>query len=424
MKIRMVGSAVALLAGLLVVAPSATRAEGRITVTKATVQGCRAMGKCIWKVTCQVGKEQLVQDLRGVSRDVKEIAKSYDAPGFPVNVQCKTEIDDGFFTTSWKEVGKAVVPVPGGGDWDLEMANKENGGVIIHVTVDSLEVGAPAAAPAAPAAPGKAAKAPAKAPAKAAAASPRQYIGVFQASQQGEAVLVGFSWDQFKARADQLDAGGSRIVALDTYMDGGRRLWSGIFRSGTEKQALFTGLDFPAFTKQYKNMVNEQHMRLVDIVVYDEGQKRLLAGAYREGYDKYDLWVGQEQAAFQGKVTEPRWPRAAPRSHGRLPDDRQQAQLCRRLPGGLGELRPVDRSRQGHLPRQMEEGERQRHAAQRGQDLLRGEEAALRRVDRRRRSQDPGRPGDGLERLRREVEGELRQGLPPGRAGDVSGLTG
>jgi hypothetical protein len=299
MKIRMVGSAAALLAGLLVVAPGAARAEGRITITKATVQGCRAMGKCIWKVTCQVGKEQLVQDLRGVSRDVKEINKSYDTPGFPVNIQCKTEIDDGLFSTAWKEVGKGGAAVPGGGDWDFEMSNKENGGVTVHVTVDSLEIGAPAAASA-----GKAAKAPAK-PAKAAApAAPRQYIGVFQASQQGEAVLVGFPWDQFKARADQLDAGGVRIVSLDTYVDGGRRVWSGIFKSGTDKQALFTALDFTAFTKQYKNMVNEQHMRLVDVVVYDDGPKRLLAGAYREGYDRYDLWVGQEQATFQGKVAE------------------------------------------------------------------------------------------------------------------------
>ena len=146
MKIR-IGSVAVLLAGLILAGPSAVRAEGRITVAKATVEGCRAMGKCIWKVTCQIGKEQLVQDLRGVSRDVKEMNKSFDTPGFPVNVQCKTEIDDGFFTTSWKEVGHGSVQVPGGGDWDLTMQTKENGGVTVHVTVDSLEIGAPAAAP-------------------------------------------------------------------------------------------------------------------------------------------------------------------------------------------------------------------------------------------------------------------------------------
>jgi hypothetical protein len=288
-------SVAVLLAGLLAAGPSAARAEGRITFTKATVQGCTAMGKCIWRVTCQTGKEQLVQELRGVSRDVKEMAKSYDTRVFPVGVQCKLDIDDGMFSTKWKEVGKAAVMVPGGGDWDLEMVNKENGGVTVHVTADSLEMGSPAAGGAAPGKGGKAAKAPSGA---------RQYIGVFQASQQGEAVLVGFPWEQFKARADQLDAGGSRIVALDTYVEGGRRLWSGIFRSGNDKQALFSGVDFEAFTKKYKDMVNNQHMRLVDVVVYDEGGKRLLACAYREGYDKYDLWVGQDQKAFEGKVTE------------------------------------------------------------------------------------------------------------------------
>jgi hypothetical protein len=287
-----------LLAGLLAVGPSAARAEGRITFTRATVQGCTAMGKCIWRVTCQTGKEQLVQEVRGVSRDVKEIGKSYDTRTFPVNVQCKLDLDDGLFSTKWIEVGKAGATVPGGGDWDLEMTSKEKGGVTVHVTADSLEMGAPASSAAPAAGKGKPAKA-AKAP-----AGSRQYVAVFQSSQQGEAVVVGMPWEQFKARADQLDAGGSRIVALDTYVEGGRRLWSGIFRSGNEKQSLFNGLEFEAFSKKYKGMVNDQHMRLVDVVVYDEGAKRLLAGAYREGYDKYDLWVGQDQKAFEGKVTE------------------------------------------------------------------------------------------------------------------------
>jgi Bacterial tandem repeat domain 1 len=286
-------SVAVLLAGLLAAGPSAARAEGRITFTKATVQGCTAMGKCIWRVTCQTGKEQLVQEVRGVSRDVKEMAKSYDARAFPVSVQCKLDIDDGLFSTKWKEVGKAGVTVPGGGDWDLEMTNKESGGVTVHVTADSLEMGAPAAA--APSKGGKAAKAPAGA---------RQYVAVFQASQQGEAVLVGFPWEQFKARADQLDAGGSRIVALDTYVDGGRRLWSGIFRAGNEKQLLLSGLAFDEFTKKYKGLVVDQHMRLVDVVVYDEGNKRLIGGAFREGYDNPAPPWFLEQKAFEAKVTE------------------------------------------------------------------------------------------------------------------------
>jgi Bacterial tandem repeat domain 1 len=295
-------SVAALLAGLLAASPGAARAEGRITFTKATVQGCSAMGKCVWRITCQTGREQLVQDVRGVSRDVKEIAKSYDTQAFPVNVQCKLDIDDGLFTTKWKEVGKAGVTVPGGGDWDLEMANKENGGVTVHVTADSLEMGGPAAAPAAPAK-GK----PAKAASKAASQAPggaRQYVAVFQASQQGEAILVGFPWDQFKARADQLDAGGVHIVALDTYVDGGRRLWSGIFQSGAEKQLLLNGLAFEEFTKKYKGLVVDQHMRLVDVVVYDEGAKRQIGAAFREGYDNPAPPWFLEQKAFEAKVTE------------------------------------------------------------------------------------------------------------------------
>jgi hypothetical protein len=299
-------SVAALLAGLLAAGPGAAWAEGRITFTKATVQGCNAMGKCIWQVSCRVGPNgDVTQEVRGVSRDIKPIDKSFDVRSFPVKVDCKLALDDGWFTTSWKEMGSASLAVPGGGDYDIVMENKEKGGVSVHLTVDSLEVGAPAAAPAAATAKGTTAKVSTKPAAKPAAAkAPRQWLGVYQGGQQGAAVLVGLPWDQFKARAAQLDAQGSRVVAIDTYMDGGRRLWNGIFRSGKEKQELVAGLDWDAFSKKWKNLVNDQHMRLVDLVLYDEGSKRLVAGAFREGYDENTLWVGQEPKAFEAKWAE------------------------------------------------------------------------------------------------------------------------
>jgi hypothetical protein len=295
-------SVAALLAGLLAASPGTAWAEGRITFTKATVQGCNAMGKCIWQVACKVGANgDVTQEVRGVSRDVKPIDKSFDVRNFPVKVDCKLAIDDGWFTTSWKDMGSASLAVPGGGDYDIAIANKEKGAVSVHLTVDSLEVGAPAAAPAATTTKGTTAKAANK---PAAAKAPRQWLGVYQSGQQGAAVLVGLPWAQFKARADQLDAQGSRAVAIDTYMDGGRRLWNGIFRSGKEKQELVAGLDWDAFSKKWNTLVNDQHMRLVDLVLYDEGSKRLLAGAFREGYDLNALWVGQDPKAFESKMTE------------------------------------------------------------------------------------------------------------------------
>jgi hypothetical protein len=292
-----------ILLAAVVAGAGAARAEGRITFSKMTVQGCKAMGKCIWKMTCQVGPNgQVVQSMRGVSRDVQKMDKSFDVQSFPVNVQCRTDIDDGWFTTSWKEVGRAEVSIPGGGDWKLEMANKEKGGVVAQLTVDSLDVGAPAAAPAAAKAPAKAAAKPSAKPA--AAKAPRQFVAVYQERPEGAAVLVGMPWAQFKARADQLESGGVRIVSLDSYVDGGRRLWNGIFRSATEKQELAIGVRPEDFNNKYKDMVVNKHMRLVDVIVYDEGDKRFLAGVFREGYDNPELWLGQDQKQFQGKVTE------------------------------------------------------------------------------------------------------------------------
>jgi hypothetical protein len=304
MKIRTVVAVSVLLTCLLVGGPGAARAEGRLTITKATVQSCTAMGKCIWKVTCKVGGNgEAVQEMRGSSRDAKEINKSFDVQSFPVNVQCKLDFDDGWFTTSWQPVGTAELAVPGGGDYDLEMASKEKGGVTVHVMVDSLERGAVVAGAAAPAAASaKPAAKPAKAPAKAAAA--RQYVAVFQQSTAGEAVLVGLPWDQLLARSGQLDAKGSRIVALGTYVEGGKRLWNAIFRSGKEKQLIVPGMKWEDFSKKFSDLTMHQHMVLVDLVIYDEGTKRLVAGAFREGYDQNALWVGQAPVAFQNKWSE------------------------------------------------------------------------------------------------------------------------
>jgi Polyglycine hydrolase-like, structural repeat len=299
MKMRSILVGGALLA-LVLTAGDAARAEGRITFTKMTVTGCASIRKCIWKLSCQVGaKGQVEKDMRGSSRDAQDIGKSFDVQTFPVAVQCSLQIDDGWIFTSWEQVGKASVPVPGGGDWDLEMENKEYGGASVHVTVDSLEVGAPPAEPAA------APKAPARKAAKPAPPkAPRQFVAVYHNQDEGEAVLVGMTWDELEARSDQLDAQGSRIISLDTYVDGDRRLWSAIFRSSKEKQHLVPHLSPEDFNKTYRDMVVNHHMRLVDVVVYDEGGKRWVGGAFREGYDNPALWFGQEQRAFEGKIAE------------------------------------------------------------------------------------------------------------------------
>jgi hypothetical protein len=288
---------------LMLAAAVPARGEGRISFNQLAINDCREVGTCEWHLACQVGsapETELVANSTARDRESVEIAKTAEVARFPVTVKCRLQEDDGWFGATWEDSGSATLEIPGGGEYTLALSRPDQGAGKVLLTVDSLEFGAALPASAAPAA---TSKAPAKA--GAAARPGRTFLSVYQKQRVGHAVVIGLAWPEFKARVDQLAAKGSMLAMVDTWLDGNRRLWSGIFRSGPVKQELVADLEWEAFTKQREALVGSG-LRLFSIAIYGDAKatKRYFAGVYHEGTADNPLWVGLDRTPFNNKMLE------------------------------------------------------------------------------------------------------------------------
>jgi hypothetical protein len=78
---------------------------------------------------------------------------------------------------------------------------------------------------------------------------------------------------------------------LETYKEGNKRLYAGVFRAGSDKHFLWAGVEWDAFVAKWKELSN-QGLRLIDLETYEESNKRLYAGVFRAGSDGHFLWAG------------------------------------------------------------------------------------------------------------------------------------
>ena len=279
----------------LLSAPPPAWAEGRVLFTKLHVLKCEDFAECEWKVSCGVEggtPAEVTADAKG-GRSIN-LEQTLDLQALPATLKCTLSEDDGVFSESWSQAAEATATVPAGGDYRLVMGSPDQGSVRLEFTVDSLEIAVappPAPAPAATTAPARGAKKPPAPPA------PLQYVGVFNPRPEGQAVVVGLDQAAFKAKVSELEGHGLRLIAIDTFLDGSKRLWSGIFRKAEDEAILVTGIDWDGFIPQWKRM-SAGSRRLVDFEIYNEGSKPMFAALYRGGSDTYSLWVGQERDKF------------------------------------------------------------------------------------------------------------------------------
>lgn len=293
-----------LLGGVLLGAPSQASAEGIVTFLSMTAERCPESGACEWRLACGAAGPQETVLVPGADARTKhsvDINKGLPIRKFPATIHCTAWEDDGWFGETWEQVGTGSVEVAAGGDYRLDIANREQGTVRVRMAVDSLEIGsteppASAAGTAKPASTRKGA-APAKPPA------PLQVIGAFSPQKQGHAVLVGFEEKAFKEKVAQLSALGLQIEDFETYEHGGKRLWSGIFRNSQDQLQLITDQDWDKFSTSWKKLTGGR-MRLTDLEVYPKGGQNHFAGIFRDLGESHSLWVGQNRKDFETKVAE------------------------------------------------------------------------------------------------------------------------
>jgi hypothetical protein len=288
--------------GTLLIGPAPAWAVGSVTFTQMTVEKCEESGACEWKLSCGVGESpQETELVKGASARTKhsvKINRNLEVQRFPTTVHCTAWEDDGLFGESWEKLGTASVDLPSGGDFPLFIGNREQGSVRVQMAVDSLEIGiAPPPPPAAAKPGGKPAKAAAK------PGPPLQFLAAFSPRREGHAVVIGLEWKPFKATVDRLSAEGIQLEDIETFEQGGKRLWSGIFRNSSDQVQLLTDQDGKKFDDSWKKLTGGR-MRLTDVEVYESGGKNLYAGIFRDLGEGHSLWHGQARKDFDEKVKE------------------------------------------------------------------------------------------------------------------------
>ncbi len=96
---------------------------------------------------------------------------------------------------------------------------------------------------------------------------------------------------------------GLQIEDFETYEQGGKRLWSGIFKNSQDQVQLITDQDWDKFSTSWKKLTGGR-MRLTDIEVYPKSGQNHFAGIFRDLGDSHSLWVGQTHKEFESKVAE------------------------------------------------------------------------------------------------------------------------
>jgi hypothetical protein len=293
-----------LLGGTLLTGAPRAWGLGTVTFTQMTVERCEERGACEWKLSCGVGANpQETELLKGASAKTKysvKINRTLDADKFPTTVHCTAWEDDGFFSESWQKLATASVDLPAGGDFQLFIGNKDQGTVRVQMAADSLEIGlAPTAPPATPPPAAKPAKG--KGAAKPAPAQPLQFLGVFNPSPDGHAVVIGLELQAFKDTMKRLAAAGIQLEDFETFQQGGKRLWSGIFSNSSDEVKLLVDQEGPKFDDSWKKLTGGR-MRLTDFEVYETGGKYSYAGLFRNLGENHALWHNLSRKDFTDKV--------------------------------------------------------------------------------------------------------------------------
>ena len=292
----------AVVCALLLGGAVAAQAQGRITVTKMHITSCEEMGSCELRLTCESGGKEveMIPAAIATNPDTLPINKAIEVARYPVTVSCTLFEDDGWFGESWDEAAKGSVALTGGGDYQLKLANPEQATVVLTLLADSIESTLAAPSAAVPAT-------GAGARGKAVQAAPRQFLAIFRKETEpaGHAVVLGLEWPAFQRKARELAGKGVHPTDVETWLDGGKRLWGGIFRSGVDASQIVNGQEWEPFMEQWTKLTEhediDKQMQLIDMEIYTENGKNLFVGVYRNGTEMHSLWVGQDRGDFLRK---------------------------------------------------------------------------------------------------------------------------
>lgn len=132
-----------------------------------------------------------------------------------------------------------------------------------------------------------------------------QNFAVLHYSEDNDVVLRrGYSNDAFGDEWRRLSDAGYVCVNFETYLSNNKRVWDGIFKKQHGgQQAMWRNFDSDSFHNKWEEM-SKKGYRLIDLETYTNGSKRLYAGLFLPGKGKYAMFRGYSTDNFGAKREE------------------------------------------------------------------------------------------------------------------------
>ena len=126
----------------------------------------------------------------------------------------------------------------------------------------------------------------------------RHYSGVWEPGSDPYKLWVEMDWKTLKRRWDELEAQNLRLVDLEVYVENGNRYFMGVWRQGTHRQKILVDATWESFRSTDKNL-RRQNYRLWDVETYILNGQRKYASVWREGEEMTLLLTGLDQNTFE-----------------------------------------------------------------------------------------------------------------------------
>lgn len=131
----------------------------------------------------------------------------------------------------------------------------------------------------------------------------RRWAGIARSATWASSFWVSTSRAEFEAKAQQLfDDHGRRLIHVHTYVEGGKRYWMGIARSGDWSSSFWISDSRAAFEAKAQGLFDDSGRRLTFVQTYVEGGKRHWIGIAQGGTWANSFWVSEGFSTFNQKA--------------------------------------------------------------------------------------------------------------------------
>lgn len=130
-----------------------------------------------------------------------------------------------------------------------------------------------------------------------------RYSGVWRSGTYKQALWVKQNWTDFIGKWRNLAAQGMRLIDLKITTGSDGRLYHGVWREGNEGYGLWVNADWNNFHSKWADW-SKRGLRLIDLEVITSGSKLLYSGVFTAGGGAYGLWANADWNNFKAKWEE------------------------------------------------------------------------------------------------------------------------